>query len=332
MNTRLLIDAIVRQTTVLLAQLSTAAGIRAPLAHVADEIFVSLAREIEAQGVGRKVAADMFGLALRTYQKKIQRLTESATEHETTLWEAVLDHVVKAGSESRRDLLEAFAGDGEREVIGVLTDLVGGGLLHASGRGANAVYGVTSSAERRALLEASDAESLVAFVWAAIRAAPGTTVGAVAEALRVDESLVRDAARRLVADGRAQLDGDGDDATLRAEPLVIAIGSELGWEVAVLDHFRAVANAISAKIRNGQTRSLPDDIVGGTTLSFKLPSGHPLRDRVLGLLSRTRRDAIALWQEVETHNVAQGAADDEGERAWFYVGQFVETENSEDTS
>src|ERR1044071_4003616 len=78
MKSGLLIDAIVRQTTVLLAQLSTAAGIRAPLAHVADEVFVSLAREIEAQGIGRKVMADMFGLALRTYQKKVQRLTESA--------------------------------------------------------------------------------------------------------------------------------------------------------------------------------------------------------------------------------------------------------------
>src|SRR5882672_162470 len=105
MQTRLLIDAIVRQTTVLVAQLSTAAGIRAPLAHVADEVFVSLAREIEAQGVGRKVAADMFGMALRTYQKKLQRLTESVTHQERTLWEAVLDFVSEAGTSSRREVL-----------------------------------------------------------------------------------------------------------------------------------------------------------------------------------------------------------------------------------
>jgi hypothetical protein len=79
MDAKLLIDAIVRQTTVLIAQLSTSAGIRAPLAHVADQVFLDLASEIEAQGVARKVAADMFGLALRSYQKKVQRLTESAT-------------------------------------------------------------------------------------------------------------------------------------------------------------------------------------------------------------------------------------------------------------
>src|SRR6185295_9510551 len=118
MNGKLLIDAIVRQTTVLLAQLSTAAGIRAPLAHVADEVFLSLSREIEAQGVGRKVAADMFGMALRTYQKKVQRLTESATEREKTLWEVVLDLVTASGSISRRQILDRLSRDDEREVIG----------------------------------------------------------------------------------------------------------------------------------------------------------------------------------------------------------------------
>ena len=70
MDVKLLIDAIVRQTTVLIAQLSTSTGIRAPLAHIADQVFLDLAAEIEAQGVGRKIAADMFGLALRSYQKK----------------------------------------------------------------------------------------------------------------------------------------------------------------------------------------------------------------------------------------------------------------------
>ena len=36
MNTKLLVDSIVRQTTVLIAQLCTAAGVRAPLAQIAD--------------------------------------------------------------------------------------------------------------------------------------------------------------------------------------------------------------------------------------------------------------------------------------------------------
>lgn len=42
MNVTLLIGAIVRQTMVLIAELATAGGVRAPLAHVADKVFVDL--------------------------------------------------------------------------------------------------------------------------------------------------------------------------------------------------------------------------------------------------------------------------------------------------
>jgi hypothetical protein len=58
MDSRRLIDAIVRQTTILIAQVSTTAGIRSPLARVADQVFLELSRELEGQGVTRKVAAD----------------------------------------------------------------------------------------------------------------------------------------------------------------------------------------------------------------------------------------------------------------------------------
>jgi hypothetical protein len=40
MHSQILIDAIVRQTTVLIARLSTTGGTRSPLAHVANEVFV----------------------------------------------------------------------------------------------------------------------------------------------------------------------------------------------------------------------------------------------------------------------------------------------------
>src|SRR5690606_39482709 len=93
MHARLLIDAIVRQTTVLIAQLATSGGVRAPLAHIANQVFMDLAAELDAQGVSRKVSADMFGMALRTYLRKIQRLNESSTDRGRSLWEAVLQFV-----------------------------------------------------------------------------------------------------------------------------------------------------------------------------------------------------------------------------------------------
>lgn len=42
MNVQLLIDVIVRQTMVLIAELATSGGLRAPLAHVAGQAFLGL--------------------------------------------------------------------------------------------------------------------------------------------------------------------------------------------------------------------------------------------------------------------------------------------------
>ena len=42
MHVKLVIDSIVRQTTVLIAQIATTAGVRAPLAHVANQVFLAI--------------------------------------------------------------------------------------------------------------------------------------------------------------------------------------------------------------------------------------------------------------------------------------------------
>lgn len=91
MKTQLLIDFIVQQTTVLIAKLSTADGFPSPLAYIANQVFIELAAELENQGVNRKVTADMFGISLRSYRRRIQRAKESASVKRRTLWEAVLD-------------------------------------------------------------------------------------------------------------------------------------------------------------------------------------------------------------------------------------------------
>jgi hypothetical protein len=262
-HTSLLIDAIVRQTTVLIAHLSTAAGIRAPLAHVADEVFLRLASEIEAQGVGRKVVADMFGLALRSYQKKVQRLTESSTDHERTLWEALLELIQREGSVSRGDLQLRFGRDGELAVASVLKDLVGSGLVTVTGRGLAARYAPTSERERERLLADADHDALVNLAWLAIyRGATSET--AVADSLRKGGQPTRAILDELVGSGRVERSEDG---VLRASTLTIPVGSEQGWEAAVLDHFRAVANAIANKVRQGRVRSEVSDVIGGGSTS-----------------------------------------------------------------
>ena len=80
--------------------------------------------------MGERVIADMFGLALRSYQKKTNRLASSATVQGKTLFEAVLDYVEEHGYVTRSALLERLRNDGERETCSVLND---GARAHRGG-------------------------------------------------------------------------------------------------------------------------------------------------------------------------------------------------------
>jgi len=317
MDAKLLIDAIVRQTTVLIAQLSTAAGIRAPLAHVADQVFLDLASEIEAQGVGRKVVADMFGLALRSYQKKVQRLTESATVREKTLWEAVLDFLTREGSATRERIFERFRNDPEHDVAAVLLDLVGQGLVYSTGKGKTAVYGASSDADRGRVVQHGRHETVVAMVWLALYRRPSTREE-LSAALPVDAALVDQAVAALLAEGRARRDGE----RLSADTFLVPVGAEQGWEAAVFDHFSTVANAIASKVRRGAS-SGPTDVVGGTTLTFEIAEGHPNEAEVYGLLARVRKDVNDLWARVEQRNQKHPVDERHKVKVSFYFGQNV---------
>ncbi len=319
MDVKVLIDAIVRQTTVLIAQLSTSAGIRAPLAHVADRVFLELASEIEAQGVGRKVVADMFGLALRSYQKKVQRLTESATVRNRTLWEAVLDYLAEQGSVTRERLFERFRHDPEQSLAAVLSDLSSEGLVYVTGKGLTTVYGLSSEADRARVAESGRKESVRGIVWQALYRAPATVVE-LTQSLGLDAKTVQEAVDALCAEGRVQQ----SNGQFRAETFLVPVGAELGWEAAVFDHFSAMARAVAAKLRNGVPRSGERDVIGGATLTFEISKGHPREREVLETLARVRRDVNDLWARVEEDNQKQPLDEKEIVRVTFYFGQNVE--------
>ena len=173
MNVKLLIDTIMRQTTVLIAELATAAGIRAPLSHVADQVFLELSKELESQGVTRKVAADMFGLALRSYQLKVQRLEESLTEEEVSLWEAVFDYIRHEEMVHRADVLRRFRHDDEASVKSILYDLVQSGLIFQTGSGDSTTYRAAKKGEIEEVMESEDEMSAPWLIWMTVyRAGP----------------------------------------------------------------------------------------------------------------------------------------------------------------
>lgn len=321
MDTKVFIDSIMRQTIVLIAQFAATAGIRAPLAHLADEVFLSLSTELESQGVSRKLVADMFGMALRSYQRRVQRLRESATNPGQTLWQSVLSYLETQGKASRKDLQDKFYGDDPEALGAILSDLVRSGLASRTGTGITALFAVTPEEDRQALARLGKEETAAALVWLDLCRNPDTSPAEAAERLGLAEELVSTAMDSLTAQGRVII----RDGKFMPEPMVIPVGSEAGWEAAVFDHFQAVAGAITMKLRQGATRSTPDDTTGGSTLTFEIDREHPAAARVLGLLERVRSDVFALWNEVETLNATRPLDERTARRVTFYFGQSAKS-------
>jgi hypothetical protein len=153
---------------------------------------------------------------------------------------------------------------------------------------------------------------------------PGTSEAQVTAQLGASPDAVQRAVQALIRDGRLRRDGPSAEAPLHAEDLVVPVGATHGWEVAVHDHFRAVANAIASKLQQGSVQSRGSDVVGGATLSFDVGSEHPYRAQVLGLLADVRERVNALWNEVEAFNARTPLPEAERERVFFYFGQYLQ--------
>jgi hypothetical protein len=322
---QLLIDSIVRQTTVLIAQLATAGGLRAPLAHVANQVFLDLAKELEAQGVSRKVGADMFGMALRAYVRKVQRLGESSTERGRTLWEAVYDYVAKQEVVTREQVIERFDRDEEALVRGVLHDLTESGLVFAAGAGPHSAYRAATEDELGKMRQFTQGR-IDELLWVIVYREGPIAESALAKLTGAPSLHVSDALERLSRAGRIRRD-DGTNPRYRASEFIVPLGSESGWEAAILDHYHALVRTICQKLR-AEPESSPADTVGGSTYTYAVWPGHPLRDEVLGSLKQFREMFGALRGRVDEHNRQHGVPGTY-EQVIVYGGQSVTEEENE---
>jgi hypothetical protein len=325
MNVNALIDSIVRQTTVLIAQLATTAGVRAPLAHLADQVFVELVNELRQQGLGNKVIADMFGLALRTYHARVRRLSESATVQGRSLWSAVLEYVQEKETALRADILRRFRHDDEATVRGVLRDLVDSGMLFRTGREDGTTYRAARPEDYAGTMRSHSAEGLANLVWVAVSRYAPITKEELLRHVPIDEEELSRALERLVAEGRvdATPDAAAAEPVYESQRCVIPLGTASGWEASVWDHFQAMVTAISTKLASGRQLARLEDAVGGSTYTFDVWPGHPHREEVLSFLRRVRERGVALREKVEAHNARASAPDAETERVIAYVGQTV---------
>lgn len=324
-DVKLVIDAIVQQTTVLIAQLATSAGMRAPLSDLANQTFLSLVTELERQGIGQKVIADMFGLALRSYQQKVQRLSESATDRGRSLWEAVHSYVQEKQVVSRNDVLLRFQRDDVASVRSILSDLIDSGLVFKTGRGDATILRAASLDEvSRAGATKSDA-SLEALCWLMVYRHGPLTLSDLASHVRVGEEVLARVVDTMIANGRVRRDETSGVARFTSDSYLIAHGQQAGWEAALLDHYHALVRAMCAKLEQGRSQSQPDDRIGGSTYSFDVWPGHPYAERVYALLATQRAQMSELWNEASAYGAANNAPATR-DRVTFYFGQNVTSE------
>jgi hypothetical protein len=323
MNINLLIDAIVRQTTVLIAQLATAAGARASLAHTANQVFLNLVRELKEQGLTNSLIADMFGLSLRTYHNKIRRLGESSTERGRSLWEAVLSYVEDHKSVRRTQVLAHFSRDDDALVKSVLGDLVDSGLILKGGSGERVIYRAADPADEPLDDGDAEAQAIASLVWVTIARQKRMTRSGLLALLPIGEATLDRAITELSADGRVTVQSLAAEPDYHSSECVIPMGEPVGWEASLFDHYQAIVTAICTKLRSGQMRALPGEWIGGSTYGFDVWPEHPLHDEVVGFLQATRARAAALRARVDEHNAKAGVPERTSFRVIAYVGQTV---------
>lgn len=327
MTIELLIHAIVRQTTILIAQLATSRGVRAPLAQVANQVFIDLVRELDRQGVSRKVSADMFGVGLRTYRRKIQRMSESVTVRGRSLWEVVLEHITQRGLVTRLEILTHFRNDDEAQIRSVLRDLCESQLLFSSGNGSSMSYRATTDDERMALQRKQGGEGADELLLALMYREGLRTAKAIAELAQVDVTVIDAAMTRLLEAGRVEAVEHEGETKYQNRQLVVPLGAPVGWEAAVFDHFKALVTTILARL--GEDRgAAAEDQVGGSTYTIDVWDEHPLAAEVYGSLGRFRTTLSDLRTRVNEYN-ATHELPEQHTRAVIYVGQSLIQEGNE---
>ncbi len=321
MNAQILIQAVIQQTTVFLAQLATAGGLRAPLTTVANQVFLDLSTELQNHGLRKNVIADMFGMTLRTYHRKIRELSQSQSVEGRSLWEALLEYVRANEPVTAAKVYKRFARDERDVVVSVLADLVNTGFCYRSGRGANAVYRIADAGD---FSDDSDRAREVAneyLVWQAVYRAKHATVEQVASTTRLAEDAIKAALPALLADGRVELSSEGGYTSSRID---VPVGQSHGWEAAVFDHYQALVAAVCAKLSAGETRAEHGDLTGGATFSLDLWRGHPMEEEVLGTLKSVRAQLENLRDRLDEVNAQKGQPPDE--RLVFYFGQHFKSD------
>jgi hypothetical protein len=325
-----LIHAVVQQTMVLVAHLATAGGVRAPLARVANQVFADLTEQLSAQGVTKTVIADMFGMAISTYHRRVRAASESRTDAGRSVWEAVLEFIRDKEPVSAAAILGRFARDDAAVVASVLKDLGDSGIVYRAGRGQQAVYRVASPADFASVDGDSRSEAVRHILWLTIVRQGPIAIESLAEETGEPVEACRELVELLVSAGLVERRQSGTRVVYESMRFDVPVGTSQGWEAAVLDHFQAVVTALCVKLRLGASRSAADDAVGGGTYTLDVWPGHPLEAEARGTLARLRAGIAELRERIDQYNAThERPATGADREVTVYVGQYVKTNDAD---
>ena len=118
---------------------------------------------------------------------------------------------------------------------------------------------------------------------------------------------------------------------MTARSLVVPLGSVVGWEAAVFDHFKTVVNTITGRL--GMNRKAPAlaDRVGGSTYTIDVWPGHPYAERAYETLQNMRSQLSLLRDEVEQYN-AEHAVPERYTQVLMYAGQCLIEQGEDDAN
>ena len=134
--------------------------------------------------------------------------------------------------------------------------------------GASTVYRAASEEELGALWRLQGAEGFDELLWALVYRDGPITLAELVQQVHVDEPTLGEALARLSGSGRIESTERGGASAYTARRLLIPLGSPVGWEAAVYDHFKAMVNTIAGKLREDRSAPTLSDRVGGSTYTL----------------------------------------------------------------
>jgi hypothetical protein len=136
---------------------------------------------------------------------------------------------------------------------------------------------------------------------------------------QIEESALSAALARLLESGRIE---GGVDAPYRARTLIIPLGSVVGWEAAVFDHFKALVSTVICRLSADRASAALGDRVGGSTYTLDVWPGHPHEQEAHETLRKLRVELAELREKIEQHNAGQSVPDNYTQ-VILYLGQCL---------